>query len=456
MVIGGGPAGYAGAIAAGRQGKSVLLFEGGHVGGTCLNVGCIPTKYLLDKAGMLERIREMTEMGIFKDAGKFSFSKIQKGREAVVKKLVGGVAYLLKSCGVTVVNGFAELTAPGEAICDGKKYTARYTLIASGSKPIEPPIEGLKGNSIGSTEALALEKVPKKLLVIGGGVIGLELASAYHAYGSKVIVLEMLDKLMPGEDYESMIELAKILKSKGIDIRTSTKVKKIENRGSDKLVHFEDGSGMHSVQVDAVLLAAGRKASLKGIDAAKLGLKLDERGNILVDGFMRTNLTDVYAAGDAAGGWQLAHSAYTEAETAIENMFGEQHEASLSVMPRCIYTLPPYAAVGMTRQQADKKGIACKVGQFKYSANGMALVEDASEGTARVLLEEATGKILGVQMVGLGATEMIATAAMAIASGVTAKQWSKMITAHPSLSEILHEAVQDSLGNSLHTPLKKR
>jgi len=382
--------------------------------------------------------------------------KIQSGKDSIVKKLVNGVEYLLKGYGVTVVKGSAQLVAPGKALCAGETYCANSTLIATGSQTVVPPIPGAEENAVGSTQALSLKKIPARLAVIGGGVIGLEIASAYRAFGSEVIVLEMLDSLMVNEDADAVKELSNLLKSKGIDIRTGAVVQCIEKRGDSKIVRYTDASGNHEYVADIVLTATGRKACLKGIDAVKLGLKLDNHGNICVDKYMQTNLKGVYAAGDVVGGWQLAHSAYAEAEAAVDNIFGEVRKVCLETMPRCVYTLPPYAAVGITKQQAESQGIPYSVGRFPYSANGMALVEDAPEGTARVLVEKGTDKILGVQIVGAGATELISTAAMAVSARVTVGQWAHMITAHPSLSEILHEAVLDNAGLSLHSPVKRR
>jgi dihydrolipoamide dehydrogenase len=223
-----------------------------------------------------------------------------------------------------------------------------------------------------------------------------------------------------------------------------------------KTLHYSDGQGKKTLQADIVLMAAGRKASLNGIDAAKIGLALDQKGNIVVDETLKTNLENVFAAGDVVGGWQLAHSAYAEAETAVENMLGVNQKAQLDIMPRCVYTLPPYAAVGLNKQQAEKKGIQYTEGKFAFAANGMALAEGAGVGTARVLADKQTGKIIGAQIVGIGATEMIATAVAAIHAGITVKQYARTITAHPSLSEIFHEAVLDNEGISLHTPVRTK
>lgn len=454
IVVGGGPAGYAGAIAAGRMGKKVLLIEKDNLGGTCLNVGCIPTKYLLDKAGELEKIRHLTKQGIFRDAGSFNFAKIQAGKATVVQKLVSGVDSLLKNAKVTVISGLAVVRSTSQVECNGQIYTTRNLLLATGSSPALPPIPGALEHTIGSTEALALESVPVSMAVIGGGVIGLEIASAFHSFGSQVIVLEMMDQIMPGEDIDSIREMVRLLTAKGITIRTGVRVNEIRSSGSAKVVEFNDKEQSFQVSVDQVLLAAGRKPNLAGIDARALGISLDGKGFIIVDEHMRTGSGNVYAAGDVAGGWQLAHSAYIEAEVAVQNMFGTTKAIDQSIMPRCIYTIPPYAAVGINKQQAEKTGQAVSVGKFHYAANGMALAEDASEGTARVVVDQSTGRVIGAQIIGVAAPELIATATMAIQAGVTVDQWQDVITAHPSLSEILREAALESQGKSIHSMVK--
>jgi dihydrolipoamide dehydrogenase len=455
MVVGGGPAGYAAAASAGRMGKKVVLFERDQLGGTCLNVGCIPSKYLLDKAAMLEKVRTLSQRQIFRDTGSFSFSRIQKSKEAVVRQLTQGVGALLKSNGVTVVNGSAQISKPGEAICNGATYKATFTLIATGSTPFVPPFPGADALTIGSTEALALRSVPKRLAVIGGGVIGLEMASAFRAFGSTVTVVEMLDGLFLEEDPEAVGELTRLLRTRGIDIRTGARVSGVQPHKDGKAVSFEDSKGKHQLVADVVLIATGRKPNLTGIACSALGIELDSKGFIAVDPYLQTSAKAIYAAGDVAGGWQLAHSAYQEAEVAIENIFGTRLPINESNMPRCVYTLPPFAAVGRTRRQAEERGMKVVVGTFPFAASGMALAEDAAEGTVRVLVDDATDRLIGAQIVGPGASEMIATATMAIAGGITVNQWRRIITAHPSLGESLKEAVMDSRQLSVHKVQQK-
>jgi dihydrolipoamide dehydrogenase len=450
MVVGGGPAGYAAAAAAGRMGKRVVLFEREQLGGTCLNVGCIPSKYLLDKAALLEKIRSLSQRQVFRDAGSFSFSRIQESKEAVVQQLTQGVRALLKGAGVTVVTGVAYLRNLGEATCNGTTYKAVNTLIATGSKPFVPPFPGAGTMTIGSTEALALRSVPGRLVVIGGGVIGLEMASMFHAFGSHVTIIEMLSDLLTEEDRDAVKELRKLLEAKGFNIFTGARVSEVRQQFAEKVVAFEDALGNHEIHTDVVLVAAGRKPNLEGIDATSLKIELDVKGFIAVDPYLQTSAPGIYAAGDVAGGWQLAHSAYQEAEAAVDNIFGARLPIDEENMPRCVYTIPPYAAVGLSRAQAEARGIKVTVGTFPFAASGMALAEDAAEGRVRVIVDHDTDRVIGAQIVGHGAPEMIAAATIAIATEVTVGKWRHIITAHPSLGEALKEAVMDSRQLSVH------
>lgn len=449
LVIGGGPAGYAAAIAAGRLGKRVAVFEMERIGGTCLNVGCIPTKYLLDKGAALQRIRQFGYSGIIKETGSFSYSRIVHGKDLVVAKLVDGVTGLMKRYGVELIRRRVEFTVPGGVHCDGKEYAGRNILIATGSKPWTPPIPGIEFG-IDSSALLSIDRLPKRLAVIGGGVIGIELASALHAFGSQVTVLEMLPELLPNEEREVIKLLTNHLSRSGISLHTGAKVVSIRQAAEEKHIEWEQNGGHGTKAFDMVLVASGRKPNLDGIAFSKLGVKVSTRGNVVTDDRMMTNLPGVYAAGDVAGGWQLAHAAYCEAEIAVSDMFDGHFEGDRSVMPRCIYTIPPFAAVGLTQNEAESQGIKCRVGRFPFSANGMALAEDAENGIALVVSDAKTDKILGAHIFGEAAHELIATATMAIRCGLTTRQWESVIVPHPSLSEIVQEAALAGRGLARH------
>lgn len=451
MIAGGGPGGYSAAIYAAKAGLSVLLFEGENVGGTCLNVGCIPTKHLLDKGAVLEKIRKLTDKKILRDSGLYSFRKIQEQKEEAVKKLVGGVEYLLKANHVDVVRGFASIKEAGKADCDGREYCARKTILATGSQPAAIPVQGAE-YAIDSTAALALEKVPEKLAVIGGGVIGMELASAFCAFGSEVTVIEVLPELFPAERGACVKYLQKELQKKGIRILCDTKVSAIEKEKDGCRVVCE-GAERQTVEADVVLMATGRKANLHGIDTEALGLALTKKQEICVDSHMQTSVPGIYAVGDVAGGYQLAHAAYAEGEAAVDHILGCEKPVDLRALPRCIYTIPPFAAVGISAQKAKESGIDAVEGTFSYSGNGMALAEN-EEGMVTVVMDADTRQTLGVQIVGSGAPEMIAAATFAVQEKTTLEEWQELIVAHPSLSEMIKEAAMDCFGKSIHGAVK--
>ena len=453
IVIGGGPGGYSSAIAAAKQGMRVMLAEGGNLGGTCLNVGCIPTKYLYDKAAVLDRIRALTKQELIRYPGEFSFRKIQEGREAVIKKLVGGVEYLLKANKVDVVRAYASVKEAGKVECGGTVYTAKNILIATGSEPSGIPIDG-KDLTITSTEALSLSGIPDKMVVIGGGVIGLEIASAYRSFGSEITVIEVLPELLPKEEPAAVKYLEKQLKKRGIRIFTGTKVSAVKKTAGGLSVSYE-GKENGTVDADVVLMATGRRPVIRGIDVNALGIAVTERGVIKVNEYMETSVPGIYCIGDANNLMQLAHAAFAEGEAAVAHMLGSGIPCDLSVMPRCIYTAPCFAAVGITSKQAEEMGIRTTTGSFAYSGNGMALAEGA-DGIVSVLMDADAQTTLGVQIVGDNASEMISAAAFAVKEALTLDGWSETIVAHPSLSEMLREAALDAFGLSVHGPVRKK
>ena len=469
LVIGGGPGGYSAAISAAKQGLSVALFEKKRIGGTCLNVGCIPTKYLLDKASAIEKVNALVKAGIFQDSCVFDFEKLQSGKAETVAKLVSGVEYLLKANKVTVVEGEAVLCADKVVrVCNSatdEPYKGKAVIIATGSKPAMPKIPGIE-YCLDSTGVLALEKVPSRFVVIGGGVVGLELASAFASFGSEVTVVEMLPAILSTEQPEAARMLSFYLKKRGVTLKVGARVKAVikaeetvvaSNPTSPLTVQIEEKGKELLLPASAVLVVVGRTPCLDGLDAEKLGLEMDGRF-IKVDSHLETNLKGVYAIGDVRGGYQLAHAAYAEAEVAVKNILpavsrpaNSVIEATLdtSVLPRCIYTMPGFAAVGLTSQQAKDQGFEPVVGSFSYDANGMALAEGA-KGSVYVIMDKENKKTLGVQIVGENACELICSASFAVAQGTTLEQWESLIVAHPSLSEMLKEAALDAFGLAVH------
>ena len=448
LVIGGGPGGYSLGIAAAKKGLSVALFEREHLGGTCLNVGCIPTKYLVDKANAMEKVRALVKKDIFRDAGSFSFKQIQKGKGEVTGKLVNGVKFLLKKAGAAVIEGEAVLKKDRVVVCNGKEYQGKYVVIATGSVPMMIPVPGHE-YCIDSTGALNLPCLPRSMVVMGGGVIGLELACAFAAYGTEVTVVEMMPELMPREQKEAVRILVNDLKKQGIVIKTGAKMLRIEKNGGLLRAVYEVDGGEQSTACEQVLMAAGRKTNLTGIDAEALGLRLDAKKCIVVDDHQRTNLPGVYAIGDVVGGYQLAHAAYAEGEAALADILGEDKPYGTMPVPVCTYTIPCFASVGLTTEGAKAAGYEPVLGSFDYGANGMALAEGAS-GAVFVVADKATTRTLGVTIVGENSSEMIAMATSAVADGLTTEQWEKMIVAHPSLCEMVREAALDAFGASVH------
>jgi dihydrolipoamide dehydrogenase len=448
LVIGAGPGGYSSAIEAAKAGLKVAVFEKDNVGGTCLNVGCIPTKYLLDKALAMDKIRNLTGDGIFKDAGLFSYKKIQAGKDAVVGKLTGGVSALFKANGIQLVKGEAALEKGCKVSCNGSEYEGKNIIIATGSHPFMVPISGVE-NTIDSTKALSLQQVPKRFCVIGGGVIGLELASAFASFGSDVTVLEMLPDLLPKELPEAVKVLKIAIKKHGLNVITGAKVLSAARNGAEKSVSYEKDGKTETIAADEVLMAIGRKPSLNGIDAKAIGLEVDKKGFISVNDKMQTSLEGVYAIGDVCGGYQLAHAAYAEGEVAVSNILGISKTLDVSIMPRCIFTIPCFSAVGITTEQAKEQGFDPVVGSFNYQGNGMALAEGAS-GSVFVIMDRKTKTTLGIQIVGENASEMVSFASSEVANHTSLDQWERKIVAHPSLSEMVKEAALDAFKLAVH------
>lgn len=448
LIIGGGPGGYSAAISAARAGQKVALFEKEHLGGTCLNIGCIPTKYLVDKANVMEKIRALVKKDIFRDAGTFSFKQIQKGKAEVTAKLVGGVKYLLTKAGVGIVNGEAVLKPERIVACGGEEYQGKNVILATGSVPMMIPIPGHE-LCIDSTGALNLPSLPRSMVVMGGGVIGLELACAFAAYGTEVTVVEMMPELMVREQKEAVKIVMNDMKKLGISFKLGAKMLRIEKTGAQLKAVYEINGQEEATVCEQVLMAAGRKTNLTGIDAEKLGLAMTEKKCIVVDEHQRTNLPGVYAIGDVVGGYQLAHAAYAEGEAAVADILGEDKPYGTMPVPVCTYTIPVFASVGLTTEGAKEAGYDPVLGSFDYSANGMALAEGAS-GSVFVVADKATTKTLGITIVGENSSEMIAMATSAVADGLTTDQWEKMIVAHPSLCEMVHEAALDAFKKSVH------
>ncbi len=431
IVIGGGPGGYTAAIAAAKGGKSVCLFEKEKLGGTCLNAGCIPTKYLLDRASALEKIRFMTEEGILRGAGEYSFKKVMKGKAPVIEKLASGIASMLRAAKAELITGTASFKDAKTVLCNGTEYTADDIIIATGSSPIKIPLEGCD-YCIDSTAALSHTKLPKKICIIGGGVIGLELSSAFSAYGSDVTVVELMDSILPREEKAAVDMLVRSLTAKGIGIKCSTRVTSVEKDGEGYTVHTSAGD----ICADCVISAAGRRANTEGLCLEAAGITTAKNGTIPVNEHLETEIPHIYAIGDVIGGYMLAHAAYAEADIAVSNILGNKKELDHRIMPRCVYTIPPFAAVGVSSAEAEN----AVLGRFDYRGNGMAVAEGET-GCVFAVMDKETKKCIGFACLGAGAPEMIAAASIAVERGYTQEDWRRLTVAHPSLSESLRDAV---------------
>jgi len=456
-VIGGGPAGYIAAIKAAQLGGKVILFEKDTLGGTCLNRGCIPTKTYIKTAEEMDVIRTASKRGIINDPkAAVDMPKVVAYKDKVVKQLTGGVGALLKSNDVTVVYGEAKMANETTIECGGNTYEAASTILCGGSRPSVIPIPGVESkNVLSSTEILDLKELPEALIVIGGGVIGCEMAVAFNGFGSKVTVIEALDRIAATMDSEVSAAMQKTLKKSGIDVLVGQKVEKIEDLSDGRIaVHYGEGK---SVVGNKVLLSIGRVSELECTGALKDKIKV-ERGKIVVDDHMRTSIPNIYAAGDINGKLMLAHTAFKMGEVAAANALGHDEVCNLNVVPSIIYTIPEAASVGISEEEAKKRygedGVA--VGKFPFAANGRALAAGATEGFVKVVVDKKYGEMLGVHIFGGAAAEMIAEPASLMASEIPADMAADIIHPHPSMSEAFMEACADAFGKCMHLPKAKK
>ena len=460
IVIGGGPGGYVAAIRAAQLGAEVTVVEKQYLGGTCLNVGCIPTKCLLHSAELVEQIKTQgKDIGVEVEGIKVNFPQVIAHKNAISKQLTSGVAGLLKMNKVKKVDGTAKFTGEKQlevTKADGSKetMTADAIIVATGSVNAQPPIPGLKENPncIDSTGALSLEKLPQTMVVIGGGVIGLELACAYAAFGTKITVVEAMDHMLPMLDGD----LTKIgvahMKKMGMDFHLECPVQSVESSPVGAKVVCKDKSGKTvSFEAEKVLVAIGRKANTAGLDLAA-GKIDNDKGRILVNDKMETNVPGVYAIGDCVFGHaQLAHTASAMGEVASENICGLEAHYCEKTNPTCVYMEPEAASVGLTEEQCKAQGIAYKVGKFPMSANGKALILNGGEGLVKIIAGAEYGEILGMHIIGPRATDLIAEGALAIEGEMTLDEIVDTIHSHPTVTETMREAALNAEKRAIHT-----
>ncbi|EEL50531.1 MULTISPECIES: dihydrolipoyl dehydrogenase [Bacillus cereus group] len=454
VVIGGGPAGYVAAITAAQNGKEVILVEENALGGTCLNVGCMPTKSLLESAEVHDIVKHAKEFGVRlpQDDVVIDWQQMQNRKKKVVTQLVQGIQYLMKKNKITVIEGKARFQTDHrlQIIQGDKKETvdANQFIIASGSEPTELPFAPFDGKWIlNSSHAMSLESIPASLLIIGGGVIGCEFASIYSRLGTKVTIVEMASQILPGEDEDIANILRGKLESDGVRIFTETSLKGLNNHKKEALVENKDGS--YQLNPEYVLVTVGRKPRVNELGLEAAGIEFSSKG-IPVNEHMQTNIPHIYAAGDIIGGIQLAHVAFHEGATAGLHACGEEAKVNYHAVPRCIYTAPEIASVGLTEKGARDQYGDILVGEFPFTANGKALILGEQIGKVKVIVEPKYQEIIGISIVGLRATELIGQGTVMLHTEVTADIMRDFIAAHPTLSEAIHEALLQAIGHAVH------
>ena len=457
VVIGGGIGGYTSAIRAAREGLQVTLVESGALGGTCLNVGCIPTKSLLHQAHMFREAGTMGHFGV--DAAKLSVAigAVMRKKDDAVQQLVRGVATLVRRNQITLVQGTGEFVAAKTIRIreTGALLQADGVVIASGSEPAIPPIPGVDLPGVVTSDgALAIEVLPKSVLIVGGGVIGVEFAQIFNDFRSNVTVVEKLERLLPEEDEEAATVLHRSLVKNGVEIVTGGSVQSIKRAGEQLAVQFSTPTGARELAVDMVLVAVGRRPRLKDLALEKAGVTV-QAGAVATDERCRTNIANVYAVGDARGGLLLAHKAAAEAECAVADFIGHAATMAGRAVPRAVYTAPEIGAVGLTEAQARKAYPKLKVGRFPFAASGKAITLGHTEGFVKLLADGATDQVVGIVMVGPDVTNLLGEATLAVQMELTLPALMETVHAHPTLTEVLMEAAHDAYnGGAIHLPPK--
>ena len=453
IVIGGGVGGYVAAIHGARLGAQVVLVEKDTLGGTCLNRGCIPTKALLQSADVLSLARGAETFGVLIEKASLDFSAAMKRKETVVKQLVSGVNSLMRKNKIRVVKGTGTIIDPRtvKVLESNEEVKGDSIIIATGSKPSTVLVEGInEPGVITSDEALVMEQLPQSTVVIGGGVIGLEFAQILSRMGVKVIVVEMMPQILPTEDTEMARILEQVLKEDGIEVFTGATVTGITGtKQGEKKVSFTKAGGEEERTVEKVLVAVGRCPNTDDLGIEKLGIVMDG-DRIVASERMETNIPGVYAVGDVVGGLMLAHVAMAEGKCAMENTIGSDSKIDYRAVPRCVYTSPEMAGVGLTEEQANEEYQNVKVGRFPFIANGRAVILNETKGMVKIIAEAKYGQILGVQIVGSQATELIAEAMLGIQLEATINDIASSIHAHPTLSEVMMEAALGVEGKAIH------
>ncbi|UOE42009.1 dihydrolipoyl dehydrogenase [Chryseobacterium suipulveris] len=454
-IIGSGPGGYVAAIRAAQLGfKTAIIEKYPVMGGTCLNVGCIPSKAMLDSSEHFENAKHnFANHGIIIDEPKADLARMVERKNEVVDQTTKGIKFLMDKNKVTVFEGVGSFESPTQVKVtknDGSSEVidSKYVIIATGSKPSNLPFITLdKERIITSTEALKLKEIPKKLLVIGGGVIGLELGSVYLRLGAEVTVIEFMDKIIPGMDGALSKELQKVLKKQGMKFELSTAVSAVERNGDSVKVTAKNKKGDEvTFEGDYCLVSVGRKPYTEGLSLEKAGVDLDERGRVKVNEHLQTNVANIYAIGDVVQGAMLAHKASEEGVLVVEQLAGQKPHINYNLIPGVVYTWPEVAGVGKTEEQLKAEGVAIKVGNFPMRALGRSRASGDLDGFIKIIADEKTDEVLGVHMIGARAADMIAAAVTAMEFRASAEDIARMSHAHPTFAEAIKEAALDATG----------
>lgn len=455
-IIGGGIGGYTAAIRAARAGLQVTLVESGELGGTCLNRGCIPTKSLLHQAHEFRRLSHAARYGVDPALLKLDFAAVSQRQQDAVQQLVRGVQGLVRRNRIQLVTGTARFESPRRLRVHGSDAAieADAVIIATGSEPVLPPIAGLDLPGVVTSDgALALDRVPRRLLVLGGGVIGVEFAQVFSDFGSEVTLIEQQERLLTEDDPEAVTVLQQRLQAGGVTTFTGTRLEAVTriDQGLQARCHLPDGT-VRDLVGDVLLVAVGRRPRVAGLNLEALGIE-PVRGAIATDDQGQTRVPGVFAVGDVRGGPLLAHKAAAEAECVVATLLGQRASLSALVIPRAVYTAPELAAVGWTESQARDKLAGVKVGRFPFAASGKAIAQEDATGFVKVIADAATDQIVGITLVGPGVTQLLGEATLAVQMELTLSALMHTVHAHPTLSEALMEAAHDAFdGGAIHLP----
>jgi dihydrolipoamide dehydrogenase len=455
LIIGAGPGGYVAAIRAAQLGFKTGIVEREHLGGICLNWGCIPTKALLRTAEIYRYMQHAKEFGLSVEKIGFDTAAIVARSRAIAKRLADGVGFLMKKHKITVIDGSARLTKPGEVKVEGKgagTYQAKHIIVATGARPrVLPGIEPDKELIWTYFEAMVPKALPKSLLVIGSGAIGIEFASFYRTLGSEVTVVEVLPQILPAEDEEIALAARKRFEKQGIKILTGTKVTAVEKKKDQVIATVEDAKGAkQTITAERAILAAGVVGNIENIGLEALGVKT-EKSTIKVDGFGRTNVAGIYAIGDVAGPPMLAHKGQHEGVICVEAIKGlAPHPLDKNKIPGCTYCDPQIASVGLTEKRAKEGRREVRVGRFPFLGNGKAIAMGEDQGLVKTIFDKKTGELLGAHMIGAEVTELIQGFVIAMNCETTEEELMNSIFPHPTLSEMMHESVLDAYGRVMH------